>query len=67
MLLHIEELTRRSWNVRFQHVGRYGNKVANAIMRGVVAIDFEIHLIDSSPTSLSSLLAADDLMVVSVG
>lgn len=54
----------RDWVVKFSHVYRKGNKVADSLANFAFSLDLGVHLLDSPPI-ISSRLLLDDVMGVS--
>ncbi|KAK8490518.1 hypothetical protein V6N11_055746 [Hibiscus sabdariffa] len=55
----LEEMQRRSWVVRLQHVLREGNGVVDLLLKTAVRDDFEVHHVDMPTAGLLSLALAD--------
>ncbi|KAK8636954.1 hypothetical protein V6N13_064387 [Hibiscus sabdariffa] len=60
ILLHIWDLLRNLEGVRFIHVRRECNKVANRLCRYASSVDFKIHTIENPTDELEELLLADN-------
>ncbi|KAE8724567.1 Cyclin-J18 [Hibiscus syriacus] len=58
-LAHLDELIHRDWLLRFQHVNRKGNWVADFMVKLACDRDFEIHQLTSPPGRVIELLQHD--------